>query len=269
MKRIKFYSLLCLVALYLVIQSGCKKKDDSGAPALPPSASMDMEGLSNFASKKKSISLSTDSSNFKAAWKFVHSWDSITIKFLLVPKLIFIEALTGKEPVYDNTNEQWTWTYNKAINGNGNYQSVLTGKVSKDSMYWTMTVSLIGGDGLTNFMWFEGKTDLNQTGGWWKLYEPITKKAYLLITWDKKSEATKSIKYTNIFDLALDKGTYIKYGLSTKADYNAYFDIFCTFPQATAKIEWNTTTYAGQITYSGYIFGWDSALHNLTTKPAN
>ncbi len=269
MKRIKYYSLICLVTLYLVALAGCKKSQDSSpSPAMPPSTSLDMEGLSNFSSKKKSASTKIDSSHFKKAWKFVHTWDSIAISFVRVPKTIFLEALSGKNPVYDDVNQEWTWTYTKNVVGNGYFQAILTGKVTNDSVYWTMTVSSVNNSELINFKWLEGQTDLKQTGGWWKLYEPFTKNAYLLINWGKESDAVKWIQYTNIFKNGPDKGNSIKYGTTNATDYNAYFIISSVSPEATAKIEWNTTTYAGRLIYGGYSYGWDSNMNSLGITPA-
>jgi hypothetical protein len=249
--------------MFLAIVTACQKSPNSvGAPVLPPSTSMDMAGLSSFTSQQKSTSVSTDSSNFKRAWKIVQTWDSISVKLVLTPKLIFMEALNGKNAVYDADNKQWTWTYIKTIAGDGSYQAILTGKTDNDSVHWTMTVSRIDGDGLYHFKWFEGQTDIKQTGGWWTLYDPVSKEADLLINWKKESNLVQWIQYTNIVDTNPDKGNYIKYGTTDATDYNAYFNISFVSSGATANIEWNTTTFAGQLIYLGKTYGWDSNMNN-------
>ena len=264
MKRAKYISPICLILLYLITNTGCNKSSDSTPTlALPPSTSMDMEGLSNFSSKKKSTLVSSDSTHFKKAWKFVHNWDSISVKLVFTPKLIFKEALKDKSSVYDDVNKQWAWTYTKNITGDGSYLATLTGKIDNDSVNWVMTVSRVNGDGLYNFKWIEGRTDIKQTGGRWKLYDPISNGAYLLINWKRESDIVKWIKYTNICETDPNKGNFIKYGTTNDIDYNAYIDITSNCPDKTAKIEWNTNTYAGRIIYESWTLGWDSSLKNL------
>jgi hypothetical protein len=269
MKQTRYTILIFIAVLYLASLSSCKKNGDAPGPALPPSSSMDMEGLSNFTSKKKSTLVSDDSTNYKIAWRIVHKWDSIAIKFVLTPKIIFLEALSDKSPVYDDVNKIWTWTYTKNIAGDGNYQASLAATVDKDSVYWTMAVSRINGDGLFNFKWFEGHTDTKQTGGWWKLYDPVSKSAYLLLNWKKESDVVKWIQYTNIYETDPSKGSFIRYGITTATDYNAYFDINLISPNGTAKIEWNTSTFAGKIIYDGWAYSWDSSLKSLAATPTD
>lgn len=263
MKKIRLPLHIFLAAIFLASGIACKKSSDSnGAPALPPAASIDMNGLSSFVSLKKSTSISPDSSHYKTAWRIVHTWDSVSVKLVSTPKLILLEALNGKSAVYDAVNKQWTWTYIKSIAGDGNYQAVLTATMDTDSVDWTMNVSRINGDGLYNFKWIEGRTDTKRTGGWWTLYEPISKKSYLLITWKQESELVKWIQYTNIIEGDGNKGGYISFGTSTDVDYNAYFNIFSAASGKTAKIAWNTSTMAGQLICDGNTYGWDATLTN-------
>ena len=267
MKRLKSNILMYLVTLYLVTLTGCNKPEDtSPAPALPQAVSIDMDGLSTFSSREKSASSNTDSSHYRKAWKYVHTWDSTSTSFVRIPKLILNEALHGNNAVYNAINDEWTWTYTKSIAGNGEFRAILTGKITEDSIYWTMTVSSVNNSELINFKWLEGQTDLKQTGGWWRLYEPYTKEAYLMINWGKESDAIKWIQYTNISHTGPNKGNSIKYGTTGSTDYNAYFNISMVTPKANLKVEWNKTTFAGRLILGGSIYGWDSNLNSLDDK---
>ena len=265
MKKIWLYYSIFLAIILLTVATGCKKSSDSnGAPELPPAISIDMDGLSSFTSLKKSTSVSSDSSNFILACSIVHTWDSISIKFVTTPKLIFKEALNGQSAVYDSETQQWTWTYIKTISGDGSFQAILTGKVDSDSVDWTMTVSRINGDGLNNFNWLVGRTDSKQTGGWWTLYEPVSKKACLLINWKKESEQVRWLQYTYITENACNKDCYIKYGTTNDAGYNKFFNIFSTNSCEAAKIEWNATSMAGRLIYLGNTYEWNLNENNKT-----
>lgn len=261
MKSINF-PIIFLVVLYVACLQGCKKPSDSPAPPMPPASSMEMEGLSDFITKKKSTLVSADSSNYKKAWKLVHCWDSITNKLLEVPLIFFLEAISDKSAEYDDSTKQWTWTFNKTILGDGSYQAIFGAQVETDSVYWNMTVSRINGEGLFHFVWFDGRTDVKQTGGWWKLYDPTSGNAYMLINWAKKDDQGKWIKYTLIDDTYLNKNDFILYGTNTATDYNAYFNIGLLSQGINAQIEWNISTYAGKITSNNLSYSWDNSLNN-------
>lgn len=261
MKSINF-SIIFLAVLYVASLQGCKKSSDSPAPLLPPASSMEMEGLSDFTSKKKSVLVSVDSSNYKKAWKLVHTWDSIANKLLEVPTIFFLEALSDKSAAYDDTTKQWTWTFNKTILGDGSYQAIFGATVETDSLNWTMTVSRINGEGLFHFVWFEGRTDVKQTGGWWRLYDPVSGNASMLIRWYRKDDVDKWIKYTLIEDTSPNKNDYIKYVTKSATDYDAWFDIGLISKGVNATIAWNNATYAGSITYDNKSYSWDETLKN-------
>lgn len=266
MKQINYYSIFLLVVLYLVSLSGCKKKEDSGQPALPPSTSMEMDGLANFTSQEKSALLSNDSSNFLSAYVFVTAWKTIADLTLVTPIAIYKEALKNGAVYKDSL---WTWIYITRTATNEEFKAVLTGKIEGDtSVFWTMRVSSIGTitTDYNNFKWFDGRSHLKYNDGWWKFYD-LTNKAILLVEWENADESSKWIKYTNITDGNEEKGNYIKYGLANDPTYNAYFTVYENgdYPK-TVAIEWNKTSHEGRITVqqqgSQVQLSWDSTLKN-------
>ena len=263
MKRIKFIILIYLITLYLVVLTGCNKsRDTASGPAMPPSTSIDMEGLTSFSAKQKSAPVQNDSSYFIMACNHIQVWDSIVNDAIRVPKQLFIEGLSGKDAVYDDVNQQWSWTYIKSIIGEGKFEAVISCKEMDDSLYWTMTVSSVNNAELYNYKWLEGKTDSKQTGGWWVLYYPNNSTNNILINWSKESEIIKWIKYTSASLECCNNCNSILYGTKDTIGYNAYFEISMEKITDCAKIEWNKTTFAGRLIYNGITYSWDSNMNN-------
>jgi hypothetical protein len=247
MKRYISYPAICLATIYLMLFAGCQKPEDSsGAPGVPPSFSLDMGLLSSFTSLKRSDKISDDSSNFYLAYQFVHPWDSMAMNSVSVPELLLKEATNHKQAVYDQIAGEWSRSYTVTMVGNGSYLTVLTGKIVEDSVAWNMKVSRIDGDGFYNFIWYEGKTDAKNTGGWWIVYDPVKKEAYLQVLWKQESESVKWVRYTNVCNDDASKGHSIKFGNSGTSDYNTYFDI--TDPATVVKVEWNQSEFNGRVT---------------------
>lgn len=248
-----------IAIIYFVILTGCEKTKDSPAPEFPPLSSVEMEGLTLFTSKLKSEE-SKDSSNFFKAHNFIRIWDSIAIRLVRVPKVLLKEVKQyTPEALFNTETSEWEWQFIKDMTGDGQYLATLTATTFEDSIYWKMKVSRIGGEGFNNFTWFEGKCNFKNTGGWWKINEPIVKKTFLFIQWDYNTETEKWIKYTFIADEESNKGSYIKYGVLNSQGYNSYFDIFFVSSSLFAKIEWNKADFSGKLTINqGITYLWDA-----------
>lgn len=260
MKKISVYHIAVITLGAFIWFSGCKKGSESdGSPALPPEISISMGELKSFTSLKKSDPVTIDSSHFKMAYEIAHTWDSVIIKIINKPEALLKAALNG-EKTYDKDKKQWNWTFIKALTGDGSYQATLSASLIGDSISWTLTASRINGDGVYKFKWLEGSIDTKQTGGNWMVYEPISKAAYLVVSWKKESDNTRWIKYTKISG---DKQSSVKYGTSNNSAYNAYFNIFTTDDTEPAVIEWNTSTFEGRLIYNGNTYSWGVDLGNM------
>jgi hypothetical protein len=266
MKHIKFYCFFFIVVLYVVSFSGCKKTESSNQPALPPAASMEMDGLASFASQKKSAPAICDSSNFLIAYDFVKTWKTTVDLLFVTPVAIYKEALKNNAVFKDSL---WTWTYIVEAASNLEFKAILTGYIEGDtSVFWTMRVSSIGTitTDYNNFKWFEGRSGLKHNGGWWKFYDR-SNKPKLMVEWENTGESSRWIKYTNVSDCEIDKGNYIKYGVTGDPVYNSYFSLYewGDYPKIIT-IEWNKATYEGRITINqegtSNQYLWDSSLKN-------
>ena len=167
----KIYSLVLVLILSTGFFTGCKK-DKGEPPVLPPQESMTID-FSNFVSVKKSADLiagqkGTENSNWEYAATVAGVWKLILNTTLAVPVTAFKVAV-GQTPVYIST-KFWQWSYNVTFL-NTVYKARLTGLIRSSDVQWKMYITKEGTDSFTDFLWFEGTSKLDGTGGQWILYQ--------------------------------------------------------------------------------------------------
>lgn len=280
----KYLSLALIVVFMSGIHSGCKK-DKGNPPVLPPAESMTID-FSNFESGKKSSELFTEikginMENWEYAVLVAGYWRSIITITLAVPVASFRLAVENN-PVYLDT-KTWQWSYNATISVNQvsvTYKARLTGQIRDTDVLWKMYISKEGTGAFEEFVWFEGTSKLDGTGGQWILNhssqfpEPV-----LQIDWTKSGTSIGTIKYTYVRALNSNrvadpfKDSSIEYG-KTSSSLNAYYAIhyYNGLLFSDVNVEWNTTTHNGRVkcpTYFGNTnwYCWDSALINTTCLP--
>jgi hypothetical protein len=268
MKKSLALSLILILSAGLL--STCKK-DNGTAPALPPQESLTID-FSNFASLKKSSSVIVDNKGTNnSSWEFAASvagiWKLMIATTLAVPVSTFKLAM-DQDPVF-LSNKTWQWSYSVTAVGI-TYKARLTGQISGTDVLWKMYVTREGAGGFPEFVWFEGTSKVDGTGGQWILNQSATvPEAYLQIDWTKSGTSIGSIKYTFIKNLDSFKSSYIEYGL-TSASLNAFYNIhyYNGTKFSDVNVEWNTTTFNGRIKSSDYLLGtwfcWDSNKLNTT-----
>ena len=266
-KLFTFWLILLLSGSFF---SGCKK-DHGDPPVLPPQESMTID-FSNFASLKKSADFlygqkGTENSNWEFAALVAGFWKLIINTTLIVPVTSFKLAVEQK-PVY-LANKTWQWSYNVTV-ASITYKARLTGQIRTDDIFWQMYITKDGTGGFTEFVWFEGTSKLDGTGGQWILNESSQSRVPILqIDWTKTSASIGTIKYTLVKNDTY-KTSYIEYGL-TSGNLNAYYNVhyFNGVKFSDINIEWNTTTHNGRIKSLDYLAGgtwycWDSNKINIT-----
>jgi hypothetical protein len=243
----------------------CCKKDKGEPPTLPPQESMTMD-FSNFSSTKKSIEVlpgqkGTENSNWEFAATIAGIWKLIINTTLAVPVAAF-KAAVDQTPVYIST-KNWQWSYSVTL-PSGTYKARLTGLIGSSNVQWKMYVTGVGPDTFAEFLWFEGTSNLDGSGGQWILYQnsqsPV---AYLQIDWTKTSSSVGYVKYTYVkSDNFLN--SFIEYGLTSNV-LNAYYNIhyYNDVKFSDVNIEWNTTTHNGHVKSVDYLgdsnwYCWDS-----------
>jgi hypothetical protein len=258
----KILALVFIIILSGGFFAGCKK-DKGEPPVLPPSESMTID-FSNFVSAKKSADLipgqkGTENNNWEYAATVAGFWKLIINTTLAVPVTAFKTAV-DQVPVFVST-KLWQWSYSVTYQ-NITYKARLTGFIRSSDVQWKMYITREGTGGFAEFLWFEGTSKLDGTGGQWILYQDaLSPVAFLQIDWTKTDATVGYIKYTYLKnDNFLN--SFIEYGFTS--DINAYYTIhyYSNVKFSDVSIEWNTSTHEGKVESSDYLSGgwycWDS-----------
>ena len=267
MKRLYSLTLIFILSAGLIISC---KKDKGEPPVLPPLESMTID-FSNFTTLKKSADLlsdlkGTEKSNWDFAASVVERWNLIINTTLIVPVTSFNMAV-DQDPVF-LTEKTWQWSYNFSVAGVA-YKARLTGQIRTNDVLWKMYITKEGAGGFAEFVWFEGTSKTDGTGGQWIFNQSSqSPMAMLQVDWAKTGISISSVKYTLVKDDSF-KNNYIDYGLTT-SPLNAYYNIhyFNGVSVPDAYIEWNTTTHNGRVKSIDYMgdsnwYCWDSNKINI------
>lgn len=257
--KIKQIIALFMVGIFILGLglSSCKKKDPK--PTLPPRESM-VQDLS-IGGGSKSMD-STQSVYNDAAFR-VGVWNLVLFVTLVVPVTTFGEAFSY-DASWENDIDAWVWSYQKGV-GLKTYDCELQAYAEGDSVHWKMYVS--HDTDFSDFLWYEGWSEINNNGGRWVMYESPTKTNELLaINWSKNNiDNTVYITYTNVCPSTItphgtNNGSYISYGTQTGA-YNRFYTIHNEADSNTTYIEWNFGDETGRIkdtkTYNDVWYCWD------------
>lgn len=258
--------------LILILSAGfltnCKK-DKGEPPVLPPQESMTID-FSNFATLKKSADplydqKGAENSNWEFAAVVAGVWKQIINTTLIVPVTAFKLAIS-QTPVYLDT-KTWQWSFNVTV-ANVTYKARLTGQIRTSDVLWKMYIK--EGTSVTEFLWFEGTSNLDGKAGQWILNQSSQIPGALIqIDWTKTGTSIASIKYTYIKNDSF-KTSYIEYGLTTSS-LNAYYTVhyYNGLKFSDVNIEWNTTTHNGRVKSLDYLVGdtwfcWNEQKINIT-----
>lgn len=268
MLKLTIMKKLLSLGLILILTSGffpACKKDKGNPPVLPPQESMFID-FSNFETQTKSSGQlsslkGTENSNFDFAATVAIMWKLVINSTLAVPVAAF-KAATDQTPVYVS-DKNWQWSYSVLV-ATVAYNARLTGQIGTDKVTWKMYITKEGTGGFNDFLWFEGTSNLDGTGGQWILYEsPSAATALLQIDWTKTGTSVGMVKYTFVKNTTFNT-SYIEYGLTTNS-LNAYYTIhyFNGVKFSDVNVEWNTTTHNGRVKCLDYLgtlnwYCWDA-----------
>jgi len=273
----KIISLFLLTVILATLVTSCKKKKGP-PPELPPETSMYID-FTNFESGKKSADILTlakgvENSNWEFAALVAGTWKALIATTLAVPVAAFKLAI-DQTPTYLE-EKTWQWNFNVTVLGTL-YKAKLTGQIRSSDVQWKMYITK--GIEFTDFLWFEGTSKLDGTGGQWILnHSNLYKEPVLQIDWTGNGTSVTEVKYTYIRTLNDNrvadpfKTSYIKYGKLT-GSFDSYYEIkyyslsLQTF--ANLKVEWSTTGHNGRVQCSEYYgntnwYCWNSNLVNIT-----
>jgi hypothetical protein len=230
-----------------ILFTACKKDDDndqSKKPQVPPASSLTMD-FNSFSDPSDTLSGRTFGTyhHWGYAYLTVLGWHTAVSFGMAIPVAAFTEAF-NHEAVYNPDANNWLWSYNVTAD-NSVYLAKLTGEVQADSVYWEMKITR--SNVYTDFLWFYGKSSLNNSGGYWILMNnPGNANKMLQIDWHRSSDVVGDIKYTNVIPGDAQKGAYIAYGTST-GNYNRFYKIYNKVANNLTDIEWHHEQKFGHV----------------------
>lgn len=264
MKNERTFLAIAGILLILVIAISCSKDDKDPRPDLPPEAALSMD-FTDFTSFPDTTDLKSNAyyTNFANAFANVFAWNVVTAFVMVVPVAAYAECLQST-PEY--INGAWQWTASATLLSVTYEARLVADRVDNETYSAKMFISQTGG--VQDFLWFEGILRYDRTHAEWTMYRsPAVNVEWLSVVWNKDWVAdTSDITYSIIETGNNEFGSYIKYGLTDDAGFDAFYTI--SGSQSSIEIEMNTATKAGRIR-SQAIFGdpewhcWDENLMNI------
>jgi hypothetical protein len=260
--------LSVLLAVMVMLISSCKKEDLGTPPEIPPESSFVMDFSDFKENEDKSMLLLNDYSNYQRAVAHVFIWNIVITINLAVPVATYVHSF-NYTPQYQPDEASWKWTYDVNVN-NGAYTANLYGKIFETHVQWDMYISKSGMGGYSDFHWYHGISNLDNTGGEWILnHSPAIPNPYVGIVWTRNiSDGVFDIRYTNIVPDGAENGGYISYGFTNDTQYNAFYEIYNKGLDNLVEIHCHRTTRDGRIKDPAF-FGdenfrcWNSLLINI------
>ncbi len=282
------------VVLITVLISGCAGNSspaNTEPPKIPPQSTFVMD-FSDFSQSQSSFDMNQNSTAFMVSlyplpissvttanalgdhsnWTFaalnVGFWNLVGFIGLAIPVTAFVESI--KQTPVKQPDGSWIWTYSITVVGT-TYTAELHGKYVSSGVRWDMYITKE--NEYTDFLWYYGESDSNNTKGYWVLKDkPSNPNDLLRIDWHRNPvNETGVIKYTNIVPGGTENGGYISFELSQVETYNRAYVIFNKSKNETTYIEWSSTNKAGRVKDSVHFKDsnwhcWDSNLNNVTCQ---
>jgi hypothetical protein len=262
MKKLLLATLI--ITLPVIYFSSCKK--DKGDPPIPPPYESMVIDFSNFSSQKKSGGLSSDTKGTESStWQFAAGiagvWNDLISLNLEIP-LASYEAVSDNNPSYVSEH-LWQWSYDFIVDG-VNYKAKLKGDITTNSVSWKMYITKDVSGGYTDFLWIEGTSKNDGSGGQWNFQQnPQTALQLFRTDWTKSGDQVSTVKYTYVKN-DTNKDSFINYYTITTSNFDVGYNIhFSDGLYSDSEIEWNINTFDGRLKCVDYLqdenwYCWDS-----------
>lgn len=242
MKNRKTYlSLILMMISFSFIYYSCNKDDGESAPVIPPSTTLAIEFPYLPTTKKAGIEVS----NWQFSTVSLALWNTFLNKNCIIPITSFKEANEQKPSYIDNN----TWEWKTSFDGDSiTIKATLHGKIENDSVKWNLYISTAQKTNASDeFLWIEGVSAKNQSGGWWLIYEkPSNPVPYIKISWTRENEKPTTVIYTLVKTDDPDAGNVLESGTLNHPLYNTYYSLKLQHGK-TIFIELNKESKAGHI----------------------
>jgi hypothetical protein len=257
----KLVSYFLAISIIYLISVSCETKKDSTPPDLPPYESMFVDFSKFKVSDTKSAvedlkNVQTDSmSNFHFAQGNVFVFSLILGVTLAVPVATFANSFNQQALFLGDAT--WQWSSDYEVLG-GVYHARLTGQVRASDVKWVMNVSRTGIGAFDEFIWYQGTSLNDGSGGQWILnYSQQFPEPMLQIDWERTGSEVGMIKYTNVRELNDNRtanvhfNDWIEVGRTDNAMDSYYtIHVFNEWPVndfIDVDIEWSSTEYYGHV----------------------
>lgn len=238
----KPYKILILTSFLVLIGLQSCKKDHGVAPELPPQSAL-LPDFSDFQNDDKALLDSTQVNWVHAALN-VGFWNLVVYVTMAVPVASYVEAF-NHQPEFQS-GSTWLWQYSFNDIWGVNYTAKLYGTVNDGTVDWEMFITKDGY--YENFLWYSGVMQSDGTSVAWTMYKsPSVPVELLSIVWNKSTNTTGNIKFTNIDPGGSENGGYIMYGNDSQTDLNAYYLIYNKGLDNLIEIEWSQITKNGRV----------------------
>jgi hypothetical protein len=260
----KLLSITLIIILTACYLTSCKK-DKGDPPFLPPDGSMVID-FTNFTSLKKSAEVTpggkgTESSTWEFAAGVAGVWNTLISSNIAVPIAGFKAALNYKAAYVSQHLWQWSYDFNSGSNA---YKAKLQGNISTNIVNWKMYITLEGTGGYNEFLWIEGTSKTDGSGGQWIFKQSAQSDIQMFQDdWTKSGDEVTSVKYTYVKNDS-NKDSFINYSLLSAGNFDASYNIhFSNGLYSDSDIEWNIITRDGRLKCLDYLqdenwYCWDT-----------
>lgn len=257
-----------LLLLLLLVNIGCEKKSptesskNEQAPTLPPATSMqvDFKMFNNSLAMAKATHTLAKNNWLNAAIR-VAVINSAVALGVSIPASIFALAIS-EQPKLDDEGK-FHWLYNCQF-GSESFSADLVGwlDVKNHESVWEMYITSTNVvPQLTRFLWYEGRSKMDGTNGYWRIYnakQPESKTDFIRVDYNFMPSDLRSLVFENIADGNPNLGDKLSYQVSNTTIKVEFWD---ASELRNAEISWDSGTGSGYLQMPGYNNGqkscWD------------
>lgn len=261
-----FAGALILAHLMLISCDKNPAQPEQKQPAVPPASSMQLD-LNAFSSPRALGKAGAVGLNFITARTVVALINATVTLTLSVPVYVLAAALT-QQPVLNPSDGKFHWVISDE---NRTFQADLAGWIDQGALEsrWEMRITATGNNPpLHNFLWFEGRAKLDNSSGYWDIYDaqnPANQVKALHIEWQIPSATQATLQFSAVDPNSPDNGDQLTYRADGALRGITFFD---KSENKTVEISWNEITHEGYIIAPGYNNGqkscWDALLNDVT-----
>lgn len=267
---------LVMVIVLIVSLFACEKnptEPGKNAPPLPPVESMKLElsffpKLSTNSLAKTTLSKQNFTNAALRVW-IIHTAVALAA---VAPTAVFAAAISQEAELQPDGKFHWIYTVQ---NGNDIFTADLAGWVDQASkeIVWEMYVSSnTHSPALDHFLWYEGRSQIDNKEGWWLFYDDkslAAKIEVLKVDWQIPDTKHRELVLSNVKQLSAEFGDTLSYSLADNDNNLVFFD---ASEAKTNTIYWDSKTGAGFIEWFDYKNGvksyWDENQEDITGPPA-